>query len=145
MKSNHKNLFWRLFVVLACSLALFPLLYGQNGAAVQPIQQTETSALPDLILGALAVLAQKYPWVATIITILGSMRLWAKPLFSLIHTIVDLTPTKTDDTMWAKVHSFLTDTAIGKSLSYLLDWIGSIKVTPPAPKPEVQPATPPQP
>ena len=87
----------------------------------------------NFILNFFVTLAASHPWVATVITVLGSMRLWAKPLFGFVHSVIEMTPTKTDDGFWAAAYDFFTVNPLGKTLAWLLDFVGSIKIVPPAP------------
>ena len=94
-----------------------------------------SSALPieaqNFILSWLAGVAKSHAWVATFITILGTARFGAKPLFSVVHWIIDLTPSEGDN---ARFNRFLAwfHTPLGSKTAYLLDWVLSIKVIPPA-------------
>lgn len=127
-----------LFATLACFCALFlfpAFAHAQEAAPIVPISLTPE--YQNFVLNMLTSLIAKYPVLATLVGILGSMRLWAKPLSAFVHGIVELTPSKTDDGMWASVYDFLTLTATGKTLAWLLDYVTSIKIVPPAPKPSV--------
>ena len=94
-----------------------------------------TPEAQNFLLTFITALAVKYPFIATVITLLGTLRLWLKPVFSAIHAIVDLTPTKLDDGYWAKAYDFFTATATGRFLAWLLDYVASIKLVPPGGKP----------
>ena len=85
----------------------------------------------------LAQLLGKYPVLSAIIAFLGSMRVWAKPTFSLLHQLVDATPALGGSKLWAKVYNCLTLTPLGQFLSFLLDWLTSIKLIPPGDAPVV--------
>lgn len=102
------------------------------------IALAQDSALPisaetqDSILGFLTGLAAKYPLVTTLLAAVGFARVWVKPVCSILHSIVDLTPSKTDDGWWATAQDFFTNNAVGKALAFLVDWLGSVKLVPPA-------------
>lgn len=120
--------------VLFCALLSIPATYAQSVAPVQgdtQVSQLLTPETQNFVLNILTVLVAKYPWLATIIAVVGSMRLWAKPVFSALHALALLTPSKWDDGLWERLNTFFTDTAAGKFLAYLLDWFASIKVVPP--------------
>jgi len=117
--------------------AVLGSLFAAVCFAQDPAPVATTIVLPpeaqNLILVVLGKLMESHPWVATLIAVLGSMRLWAKPLGTLVHSIIEITPSKYDDGIWASAYKFLTEHPLGKFLAYLLDWIGSVKIAPPAP------------
>lgn len=86
----------------------------------------------NFVLTLLGKLIESHPWLATVIAFVGSMRLWAKPVFTALHALTELTPSKFDDGLWAMVHRFFVENPVGRFLAYLLDWLGSVKITPPA-------------
>lgn len=137
-----KNLFSLIsFVsILVCSLLVVPAIYAQNALPVQPDTQTLAPISPEtqnFVLSLVTVAVAKYPWLATIIAIIGSMRLWAKPVFAALHALVDLTPSKWDDGLFNTLGIFFTENPTGKLIAFLLDWVGSVKLTPPTAKPSV--------
>jgi len=119
------------------------VFFGWHAVSFAQTPATDATALtlsPDtqnVILSVLTKLMASHPWVATLLAFMGTMRAWAKPVSSLVHSIVDLTPSKTDDSLLNSVTSFFTDTPLGRFLAYLLDWLTSIKIQPPAAKPPV--------
>jgi hypothetical protein len=113
----------RLLTILFC---LFPVvLLAQDAAPV--LSPDATNFLTGLLQTALV----KYPVLTTIVTLVGSMRVWAKPVFSILHQIVDLTPTQADNDFMAKLLTFFQHNPVGRVLAYLLDWLASVKVNPP--------------
>jgi hypothetical protein len=117
----------RLQLILAAILGLLctSVCFAQSPAApVSPETQ-------GFILQFLTDMAVKYPVVATIVGVMGTMRLWAKPVFSIVHQVIELTPTKWDDGYWAKGYDFLTKNPVGIAIAWGLDWIASIKIVPP--------------
>ena len=133
MKTQNHTRLVGLLLLAFLSLLLAPCsLLAQDAAPI-----ATTIVLPpeaqNLILTVLGKLMESHPWVATVIAVLGSMRLWAKPVGSLVHSIIEITPSKYDDGIWASAYKFLTEHPFGKFLAYLLDWIGSVKIAPPAP------------
>ncbi len=74
--------------------------------------------------------ANQYPTVATIIMIIGTLRLIMKPLMSFLHQLVAITPGTGDDQLLDEVeHSQIYTTFM-----YILDWFASIKPPPTAKK-----------
>lgn len=92
-----------------------------------PVDLPRPTLIEDFAYSVIAKLALKYPWIASIIAAMGFARVFAKPICSIIHAVVDLTPTKKDDGFLAW---FTTPT--GKKVAYALDWALSIKIVPPA-------------
>lgn len=131
----------RAFILAATAILGFALLApvtsAQEVATQDNAKIVETIVLDasaqNVVLDLLLALVERFPWMATVITILGSMRLWAKPAVSLIHSIIELTPSKWDDGIWARTYRFLTETTAGKFLAYLLDWFTSVKLPPKKP------------
>ena len=133
--------FFALFWISFFALALTSPAHAQSAASTVVLPALPPEAA-NFILAWLTGLAAKHSGVATLITVLGTMRLWAKPLFSLIHTVVELTPSKTDDGAWARAHDWLTTTADGQVAAWLLDYVTSIKLVAhePAARPDPEPA-----
>lgn len=128
MKSSIKLLLAALFGLLCVS----PCFAQSPAAPVSPETQ-------NFILEVLTGLAVKYPVVATIVGIMGTMRLWAKPVCSIVHQVIELTPTKWDDGWWAKGYDFLTKNPVGIAIAWGLDWLASIKIVPPGAQPRPVP------
>lgn len=103
--------------------------------SAQSITAGPTDVIPveaqNFILGWLFKLSQVHPYVATLIAIMGSARVWAKPLFSFIHWIIDLTPSGADNAVFDRLVAWF-HTPLGSKVAYLLDWAFSIKIIPPA-------------
>jgi hypothetical protein len=69
-------------------------------------------------------LMEKLPnWAVTIIVVVGSLRIILKPVMELAKAIVQLTPSKADDELPAKVEA----SKAYKSVLFVLDWFASIK------------------
>lgn len=130
---KHKHLLALLAIFALATAASAQTLTADTSAMLTPEAQ-------NFILGWLLALTKSHPWIATVITILGSARLWAKPLFSLVHMIADLTPSNSDNTVLDKAVTWFHG-PLGSKVAYLLDWTLSIKVIPPsAPAPVLRPS-----
>jgi hypothetical protein len=77
-----------------------------------------------LLEPALSSLGVNYSWVISVFTIIGMLRFFVKPVMSFVQAYVMATPSKSDDEFFAKV----LDSKIYKTVSYLLDWFGSLKL-----------------
>ena len=65
-----------------------------------------------------------YPVMVKIVMIVGTMRLFMKPLFTFVGEVVLLTPSNRDDLFLAKVMA----SKAYKVLTFVLDYIASIKL-----------------
>ncbi len=80
--------------------------------------------MQDIILNFIMWIVAKNPMVASLIVMVGTMRLVMKPIMSALQQVVDLTATKVDDEMLKKV----LDSKWYKAISWFLDYVGSIKL-----------------
>lgn len=70
----------------------------------------------------LVQMAQNYPWLAVVLTIMSVSRAIAKPIYAVIEAYVKATPNKKDDEAWG---AFLKS-----KVYWVIDYIFSIKVKP---------------
>lgn len=110
---------------------LFALAIG----AVAHAQAADSSAglsadAQNLIQTTAAAFILKHAFLGTVLGLMALARPFAKPLFSLLHTLVDLNPK--GEGVWSSLQSFFTTNVVGKTLAWLLDLVLSIKVVPPA-------------
>lgn len=78
----------------------------------------------DLLQALLQQLVDKFPFIASVLMLIGVLRLINKPLFAFLHAFVLATPTTKDDEALNKVEQskfYLT-------VVFILDWLGSIKL-----------------
>ncbi len=66
----------------------------------------------------------QYPAVATLLTIVGALRLINKPLFSLLKMYVMTTPSDSDN----KALEAVEKSKAYSVFTYILDYLGSVKV-----------------
>lgn len=69
-------------------------------------------------------LMSKYPVAASVLAVIGVLRVINKPIFAIAHAIVEATPSKSDDDALAAVEA----SAFYKGLVFVLDWFASVKV-----------------
>ncbi|HTJ78496.1 MAG TPA: hypothetical protein VL357_05830 [Rariglobus sp.] len=123
---------------IAFVLALFSpaTTHAATAAAGSTITADPSTVVPDaaqnVILTFFLKLAVAHPLVATLLSLMGTARTWAKPVSSIIHTVVDLTPSTTDNGWLNTLMSWFTTTTTGKTVAYIIDWVTSIKIVPPA-------------
>lgn len=84
-----------------------------------PVADTAPSWVLDLVI--------KYPWLATVVTVMGIMRLVVKPAMVFFHEVVKATPSVKDDELLAKVES----SPVLKWFLIGLDWFASVKIVHP--------------
>ena len=75
----------------------------------------------------LANLALHYPWIALLISVMGSARLWCKPLSQLVHWAIRQTKTTADDEFVAEVER----SQAWVWFWWVVDYVASIKRDPP--------------
>lgn len=79
--------------------------------------------------------ATKYPIVIAILSAIGILRAINKPLFALARSFVAATESKSDDVVLDKIEQ----SKAYKGLCFVLDWLLSVKLQPPAPQQKQQP------
>ncbi len=68
-------------------------------------------------------LVKSLPWFGDLMIIMGVLRIVFKPIFSIIATIVDATPTESDDKLLAEVR----DTKAYALVLWTIDYFASVK------------------
>tara|TARA_R110000868_G_scaffold242882_5_gene498499 strand:- start:172 stop:420 length:249 start_codon:yes stop_codon:yes gene_type:complete len=69
-------------------------------------------------------LVAKWPVLSSVLLVVGALRLTIKPLVSIVRSVVELTPGKTDDLLLDKVEA----SKVYKGLCWVLDYLTSIKL-----------------
>ncbi|MBI5768747.1 MAG: hypothetical protein HZA93_13195 [Verrucomicrobia bacterium] len=111
-----------LFVVQSAHAQAAP---ADSTAAIAPAPAPADSSA-GVIASFITGLAGSHPWIVTLATIIGALRLVFKPIVSGVEAYVKSTPSSTDDELVEKVeHS-----AAFKSFAWCLDFFGSIKIGP---------------
>ena len=67
-----------------------------------------------------------YPALSMVLWFLAIARIINKPLFSMLHRIVDLTPTE-EDNLWVKK---IEESKVLSTFFYLCDYLFSLKILP---------------
>lgn len=84
----------------------------------------------EIVQSLLPWLLEKAPYLATILVWMGALRLILKPLFTFLHSAVEVIPGDVDNQILEKVEKSKTYAVI----SFVLDYFASIKLPqPPAP------------
>lgn len=80
--------------------------------------------MADFILGIATSLFSSHPAFASLLMIVGILRVTMKPLMLLIETLVVATPTKLDDGMYKS----MIESELYKAFVFAIDWLASIKL-----------------
>lgn len=120
------------------------LLLSLLGLFLAPVALMSQEAIPlapdlaaDLARPLVVQVVENHPWVATLLLLIGSLRLVCKPLMSLVRARVTATPGTEDDAQLQRI----TSSWWYQALAWTLDFVASIKISPPA-KPTARRSTP---
>lgn len=124
--------FLALLALAFCTAALAPAALAADGSDAAAV----VTAAGDTTVPWLDSIVTQYPWLATVLIVIGACRVVAKPLMSLAHTFAAYTPTTKDDAIVAKVEASWA----WRAFCWLLDWTASVKIG--TQRPTTQPANP---
>ena len=129
------------FALALGALLIFTPAHGQAPAPPPtPVPMVDLALAPALapgpvadnpFLGLFLDLAATHPWVASVLSFMALCRVWAKPLSSLVHAVIDLTPSKADDGFLNGILTWFAS-PLGRKVAYGIDWLTSIKINAPA-------------
>jgi len=80
--------------------------------------------MEELLKLSLQQLTSQAPWIVAILLVMGSLRAILKPLTELLKVIVKQTPSPKDDAWLSKA----MESKVYKTLCFILDWVGSVKL-----------------
>lgn len=69
-------------------------------------------------------LLSQFPWLGTVLMVLGAIRVIVKPLMAAFQSYVEYTPSESDNALFLKVK----DNPIYKGIVFVLDYLGSVKL-----------------
>ena len=69
-------------------------------------------------------LVAQYPVLASVLLVMGGLRIVVKPLMGILHELAIYTPTQKDDELLGKVEA----SSFYKGLVYVVDWFASVKL-----------------
>ena len=114
---------------------IFVLLLVLLGLFLAPLAVMSQEAIPlppdlaaDLARPLVVQVVESHPWVATLLLLMGGLRLVCKPVMSLVRARVAATPSTDDDAQLQRVMSSWWY----QSIAWSLDFLASIKIPPPA-------------
>ena len=113
-------------VSLAAVIGAFVCLPAVAQVAADPSAVVAPAAMPDAsgITGFFVNLAGNYPWLATVLLIIGGLRVVFKPLMSLLDGYVKANCSPDE---YAKLQSFEAG-PVYRWLNFGLDFVGSVKL-----------------
>lgn len=124
--------FLALLALAFCTAALAPAALAADGSDAAAV----VTAAGDTTVPWLDSIVTQYPWLATVLIVIGAFRVVAKPLMSLAHSFAAYTTTTKDDAIVAKVEASWA----WRAFCWLLDWTASVKIG--TQRPTTQPANP---
>jgi hypothetical protein len=80
--------------------------------------------MADFIMGIATSLFSTHPAFASLLMVVGILRLVMKPLMVFIETLVIATPSKLDDDLYQK----MIQSELYKAFVFMIDWLASIKL-----------------
>lgn len=81
-------------------------------------------ALFSALIPLVGYLSSTYPVLLSFLALLGTARLFVKPVMSLVRAYVSFSSTKEDDKALSKIENH----KVTKVVIYILDWLLSIKL-----------------
>jgi len=79
--------------------------------------------MEQIIIGLISGFAVKYPIVASVVAVVGTLRLIIKPIMVAAQAVVDATPSEKDNKVVKKVE----ESKFYKFLMFILDYVASVK------------------
>lgn len=76
------------------------------------------------IIALIAGFADKFPIIATVLMVVGALRVINKPLFAVARALVAATPADSDD----KILDSVEQSKVYQVFSFILDWSASVKL-----------------
>lgn len=109
-------------ILLFATMALLSITVFGQSAQTNAIPPAATSS--DLV----SVVTGSQGWLVAFFTIVGILRTCLKPIFSLLHKLAAATPSTADDQVVDRIER----SGFVSAITYLLDWLTSIKIDWPA-------------
>jgi hypothetical protein len=78
----------------------------------------------EMIVSLVMGFAAKWPVVASILFVIGCLRVVFKPIFAVLHAYVAFTPNEADDAVLEKIEG----SVVYKNALWVLDYLASIKI-----------------
>lgn len=104
---------------------------AQASTAADPVAAVSTAdALAQASVPIIAGWVQAYPWLSTVLMVMGALRLVAKPIMSAAHAYVATTASPTDDAVVEQIEA----SWYWRIFCWGLDWATSVKIGTQTPK-----------
>ena len=96
----------------------------RSSARPATVQRIDLVKIGGMIASFLGPLVIKYPWIAVILSVMGTARLVIKPIFSVAHIIVNQTTSNKDNQILDKIEQ----SKAYRAITWLFDYLFSIKL-----------------
>lgn len=126
MKTNPRLLLAALLCAFFTCVLLAPAAVAQAAPAVEEAHLIAPETAAAIAQPFIVTASLKYPWVITVLVVIGGLRFFFKPLTSLVEAYVRSTPQTKDDEFFDRVRY----SPGFKWVAWLLDFGASIKVGP---------------
>lgn len=113
-------------LILVLLLSLLGLFLAPFALMSQEVVPIPPDLAADLARPLVVRVVENHPWVASLLLLIGSLRLICKPIMSLVRSRIAATPTTDDDAQLQRVMSSWWYQA----LAWTLDFVASIKIVP---------------
>lgn len=112
------------YFALLLSACLLSIGYAVAQLAGPPFFAPPPEDATGWLTGVLLDLAFRHPWILTLLSVIGLLRLVCKPIMAWLHGHVARTESPADDALLARVEA----SPWFRILSWLVDYLGSIKL-----------------
>lgn len=123
MKTTHRTLAALVCAFLLSLLFVAPAVAQDNAASAALVAPDTAAAIAQPFIVSLAV---QFPWILTVLAVVGGLRFFFKPIMSLIEAYVRSTPQQSDDAVFDQV----SHSRAFKIVAWCLDFFASVKVGP---------------
>lgn len=113
-------------LILVLLLSLVGLFFAPFALMSQEAIPLAPDLAADLARPLVVRVVENHPWVASLLILIGSLRLICKPIMSLVRARISATPSTEDDAQLQRVMSSWWYQA----LAWTLDFVASIKIVP---------------
>ena len=121
---------------MAFLFLIAPLAMAAGIDPASTITADPTSIIPasdqTFVLNWFLHYAVAHSWLASVLIVMAFCRTWAKPVFSFVQGLLATNPNSVAAKDVGAVVTWFATNPIGKTLAFVIDWVTSIKIVPPA-------------
>jgi hypothetical protein len=121
-KSGFTLIAFLMLISLVSLLVALPVA-AQVASTNPPATDTIGESVKGAVTPFVVQLVAKYTWVATVLLVIGIIRVCMKPVMMLVEAVIAATPSTSDDEALAKFEAG----PVYKWILWGLDWLGSFK------------------